>query len=160
MAQIEQGLLGAAPDRGPVVRWPGAELRRYRDRLYAAAAYPPVDAGAVLRWYPATGPLALPGGGRLSAAPADGAGLKADRCAGGVTVRFRRGGEHCRPAGAAHRRTLKNLFQERGIPPWERARVPLIEIDGEIAAVGPFWVCAPFAAAPGERGVVIHWVRG
>src|SRR5690606_29132913 len=37
-----------------------------------------------------------------------------------VDVRFRKGGERCQPVGRAHSQTLKKLFQEFHIPPWER----------------------------------------
>jgi tRNA(Ile)-lysidine synthase len=37
-----------------------------------------------------------------------------------ITVRFRRGGERCKPVGCGHHRDLKKLFQEAGVPPWER----------------------------------------
>ena len=38
----------------------------------------------------------------------------------GLSVRFRRGGERFRPAGATHDRALKKLLQEAGIVPWMR----------------------------------------
>lgn len=37
--------------------------------------------------------------------------------------------------GAEHHRSLKNIFQEYGIPPWMRDQTPLICIGGEIIAV-------------------------
>ena len=57
----------------------------------------------------------------------------------GLTVRFRQGGETIEIDD--YHRMLKTLFQEWGIPAWERARVPLIyqgEILVEVVGYYPF----------------------
>ncbi len=43
-----------------------------------------------------------------------------------VTVRVREGGERFRPAQNRPEKSLKSLFQECGIPPWQRNRLPLL----------------------------------
>jgi tRNA(Ile)-lysidine synthase len=64
--------------------------------------------------------------------------------AANVEVRFRQGGEKiCLPGREGHH-SLKNLFQEAGIPPWERDVMPLIYLNGKLAAVGDKWVSAAF----------------
>jgi tRNA(Ile)-lysidine synthase len=55
---------------------------------------------------------------------------------------------------------LKKLFQEQGLPPWERARIPLLFIDDQLAAVADLWICEPFQAGPRESGYRIHWQAG
>ena len=109
-----------------------------------------------------TGPLQLPAaGGTLRVTPGTGCGIRATAvCAAGVRVAWRQGGERCRPAGRGHRHTLKKLFQEQGIPPWERDRIPLIYIDDALAAVVGLWVCDPFQAGPAEPGLLVDWERG
>lgn len=160
LRQIEVQVFESARDRGPRVCWPGAEVRRYRDGLYAFAPLPDETNDAELAW-DVVSPISLPAsGGTLSAERRVGAGIKADLCySDAVTVRFRRGGESCQPTGSQHHRTLKNLFQERGIPPWVRKRIPLVYIGGRLAAVADYWVCQPYQALPHERGVVFHWHR-
>ena len=75
-----------------------------------------------------------------------------------IRVRFRCGGERCRPRGRDRSQTLKRLFQEYAVPPWERERVPLVYIGDELAAVGDLWVCEPFfVEAP--MGVALLWAR-
>jgi tRNA(Ile)-lysidine synthase len=84
--------------------------------------------------------------------------VRAAACAGArVEVRFRRSGERCRPAGRAHGQSLKRLLQEAGVPPWMRTRIPLLYLDGELAAVADLRVCEPFQAGPGEAGLVLRW---
>jgi tRNA(Ile)-lysidine synthase len=61
-----------------------------------------------------------------------------------IEVRFRRGGEKIRLPGRQGHHSLKNLFQEAGIPPWERDVTPLIYLDDMLAAVGERWISAAF----------------
>jgi tRNA(Ile)-lysidine synthase len=149
--QIIAQAMEADEDRYPLIAWPGAEVRRYRDRLYAMPPLPFHDADRQLTWS-IRAPLDVPELGIcLTVVPVSGDGLSAKRCDGAtVTVRFRRGGEICQPAGRPHRKPLKKLFQEHGVPAWLRDRVPLIYLDGQLAAVGDYWICEPCRAAPDE----------
>jgi len=158
LQRILEEVIPARADAEPRVAWRapgghGVEVRRYRDRLYALSGAAP-SPGSEPRVWDLAHPLALAASGRrLVAHAVRGAGLSAAACAAGtITVRFRRGGEQCRPAGRGHRHALKKLFQEWGVAPWERERVPLIYIDDELAQVVGYCLCDPFAAAADERG--------
>jgi len=82
-----------------------------------------------------------------------GRGIAQSACAGAECgIRPRAGGERCRIAGTAHRRALKKILAERGIPPWQRGRLPLVFIGERLAAIPGLFVChwcAAGAAAPG-----------
>jgi tRNA(Ile)-lysidine synthase len=160
LARIVNDVLASRRDSGPCVRWGGYEVRRYRDELYLLHQAVVPDPGPELDWS-MTGPLALPAaGGTLRVTPGTGRGIRAAAVgAAGVRVAWRQGGERCRPAGRGHRHALKKLFQERGIPPWERDRIPLIYIGDALAAVAGLWVCEPFQAGPAEPGLLIDWER-
>ncbi|WP_412852610.1 tRNA lysidine(34) synthetase TilS [Ectothiorhodospira shaposhnikovii] len=130
---IEQ-MLKAGSDAGPRVAWEGAEVRRYRDDLYAMRPLVPVDAGRVWQWTP-TAPLRLPELG-ITLDPAilrSHWALDPSTLTAPLTVRLRRGGEVIRWRGQT--RSLKKLLQEAGIPPWERDRLPLIHVDEQLVAV-------------------------
>lgn len=160
LTHIVRDVLTAAQDAMPCVRWPGVEVRRYRDLLYAMPPLRPHASNAVLSW-DVQHPLELPGGnGRLIALETIGTGLRADAAhASRVTVRFRRGGEHCRPAGRGRTHALKKLLQEAGVPPWERDRIPLIYADDRLAMVVGFWICEPFQAGTNDQSLQIEWRR-
>jgi tRNA(Ile)-lysidine synthase len=160
LAHIARDILGSRADAEACVRWGSWELRRYRDRLHLLAPLPRPDLTEAIAWRPETA-LELPGaGGVLNASRCTGGGVKAAAIAGAaVSVRWRRGGERCRPAGRRHHHALKKLFQESGIPPWDRDRIPLVYIGAELAAVADLWVCEPFSAGPEEPGYTIHWRR-
>lgn len=156
LEHVLSDVLHAPPDAEPCVRWPGVEVRRYRDALHAMSplSEPPATVDAV--WRVET-PLHIDGAGTLRAQQSSGAGLAAAVCRDGVRVTFRGGGERIKPVGRVHHATLKHLFQEAGVPPWQRERVPLIFIGASLAAVVGFWIADEFAAQPGEAGWEIEW---
>ncbi len=156
--RILEEVIPAPADAEPMVAWRGAEVRRYRDDLYALAPLPPIPTES-LQW-DLKRPLTLPNGlGRLAPLAVEGAGILASLAAAGVGVAFRQGGERCRPAGRPHGRELRKLLQEAGIPPWMRERLPLITVQGEVAQIPGVTTCEPFAAGPGEPGIQIRWER-
>ncbi|HEX3379200.1 MAG TPA: tRNA lysidine(34) synthetase TilS, partial [Paraburkholderia sp.] len=77
-----------------------------------------------------------------------------------LSVRARRGGERMRiGAPNAPSRTLKNLFQERGIPAWKRD-VPLLYVGDELLfapLIGVNRATAHDASPGGEARVKIVW---
>ncbi|MGQ0657699.1 MAG: tRNA lysidine(34) synthetase TilS [Chromatiales bacterium] len=157
-AHFEQllGLLAARRDACACVRWPGAEVRRYRDDLHATVPLAPHDATQVWEWDPRVS-LQLPLG-TLSARRCRGEGLSSEAAAREpLVVHFRRGGERCHRGAKGGGKTLKGLLQERGVPPWLRDRIPLVCAGAELAAIADWWVCASFRARPDEEGWVIEW---
>jgi tRNA(Ile)-lysidine synthase len=159
--RILDELLPAPRDRRPEVKWSGGEVRRFRDGLYLLRPLPALDPNWRRSWDGAA-VLVLPAGlGRLLMEPVTGHGIAVGRLRDAdLTVGFRQGGERCRPVGAARSRRLKQLLQEAEVPPWERARLPLLWLDGELAAVGDLWVCENYAAGRGEPGLRLRWERG
>ncbi|MEO8225134.1 MAG: tRNA lysidine(34) synthetase TilS, partial [Gammaproteobacteria bacterium] len=150
-------LLGAAPGRQPVLRWCGHEIRRFREHLHLLDAGVSADdpAGRPLEW-PGVAPLDLGGArGELSVRSGTGAGLATGVVADGLQVAFRRGGERVRAGADRHHRTLKYLFQSKGIVPWMRCHVPLVFARTELAAVADLWTAAWAAAGPTEIGLQI-----
>ena len=138
--------------------WPGAEVRRYRDAVYASPPMPAHDATRVMAWDPQR-VLELPLG-RLEAHLHEGRGLDVERCRRAhLEVRFRTGGERFRPAGHRHSTALKKLLQASAVPPWLRDRVPLIYVDDTLAAVAGLWISEEFAVEGGRTGWVLRWTH-
>ena len=158
LQRICDEVMGAGSDAAPVLCWPGAEVRRFRGRLFVRPPPPPFDPRVEPVWANIATPLALDHG--LLWVEADcGRGLSVHRVSPSpLVVRFRRGGERAHPVGRVRSQTLKRLFQERGIPPWERGRLPLLYAGGDLAAVADLWVCRGFEAAPDEAGWRIRWL--
>ena len=151
LEELRRSLSVTRPDARTVVTWPGAEARVYRDRLYLLAPLEPFQpTRANVRLAP--GEPWTGAEGRLVLAPGAGQGLPDTWVRAGLEVRFRRGGERFKPLNRGHNRPLKQLFQEAGIVPWMRSRIPLIYRDDMIAAVGDLWIndAARSGSARGE----------
>lgn len=158
LERIRTEMLPAADDARPLVHWPGAEVRRYRQRLHLMSPLPDVDTAQRLAW-DLSKPLAPAGtAGCLSATRVSGAGVRLPAVAR-IEVGFRQGGEQLQPVGREGHHALKKLFQEQAVPDWERDRVPLIFSDGVLAAVAGVCTCEGFQAQAGETGYRLQWSR-
>jgi tRNA(Ile)-lysidine synthase len=145
-------LIPARADAQPLVSWPGACVRRYRNQLYLLpealiAAQKRIDVAADHTYLGA-------GLGSLELLPGAPMGLAESLRRRGLTVRFRQGGEEIQPEGQAHTRKLKKLLQEEGIVPWMRDRLPLLYAGDELVAVADLWLAASAVARP---GLGIRW---
>jgi tRNA(Ile)-lysidine synthase len=150
-------LVAARQDGQPRVRWKGAELKRYREHLYLSRQFTDIGCEYFSRTWDFGSPLETEAG-LLSAKKKRGFGINAALVANSeVTVHFRRGGERCRPENRRHSQSLKRLFQEWGVPPWQRSRIPLIFVGDVIAAVAGICTCVPYAVTQDEMGWEITW---
>lgn len=140
--------MSARADANPLVAWRGCEVRRYRDDLFAMAPLPPVPGPDPIRWIGRI--LFLPDGlGCLALRTGDGQDLApALLFPQGLTVRFGVRGVSCRRGLAGHRRPLRKLYQDDGVPPWVRPYIPLVFADDVLVAVGDLWACH----SKGEEG--------
>jgi len=138
LQRLDPELIEARDDATPLLAWPGGELRRFRDRIYAFAPLGPVDPLWQTQWDGAS-PLVLPASLGL---------LKADdRLPETVTVRFAGTGGRFRPRASGPSRSLKNLLREAGLPPWQRERTVVVESDGIVRWVGGIGASADADAA-------------
>jgi len=154
LGNIVDELVPARDDAQPLVRWPGAEVRRYRNQLYIIAGNAlgmTCDAGQVVSGNRVD---VGPGLGTLVFTPGAPAGLSDEVIQSGLELRFREGGEDFQPSGQAHTRKLKKMLQEAGVVPWMRERLPLLYSDGQLVAVGDLWIAAHAASEP---GVAVGW---
>ncbi|MCG8006279.1 MAG: tRNA lysidine(34) synthetase TilS [Candidatus Thiodiazotropha lotti] len=156
LMRIEKESIHGREDAKPLVAWSGWEIRRYRDDLILRQNRPAESLPESIVWQDKE-KLVLPGGLGTLIATNGSTGLDRQRWQQGkVEVRFRQGGERCIPAGRSHHKSLKKLFQESGVPPWERDQTPLIYIDGELAAVPGIMICEGFSVADNEQGVLLQ----
>ncbi len=149
-------LCKAGEDARVCISFGGWQVRRYQNRVHALRAQAEFDRNLVVPWqgeamldWPALAACVAfkntPGQGvcleKLQRAP--------------VTLRQRTGGEALRPSPNAATRTLKNLFQEKGVPPWQRDRRPLLYCGDELVCVPGVAIAAEYQAAEGSAGVTV-----
>lgn len=152
--QVIEELTHAREDGEPELTGPGFVIRRFRGRLHLVPGQPEVDApgaelvpGETLRWSGWRIRL-LPVSGQKQAPPA-------------IRVSTRRGGERFHPVPEGPGKLVKKWFQEQGVPPWERPRIPLVfsrDDEGEtLIAIGDLWCSGQYsggAPAAGWRLIV------
>lgn len=152
--QIEL-LLESKIDANPQVNWNGIQVRRYRDFLYAFLGEEAHKLSVPISWN-LTDTLTLPTGSLLTADRVIGQGIACDRVMDKtIKIGFRQGGERFHLQGRLGSHPLKKLFQEWGIPPWQRQKVPLIYYEDELIAVAGYGVSPNFLANSDELGYLI-----
>ena len=135
--------------------WSNRCIYRYQDVLYLALTAKNTCALDPVEW-DLTKPLILEQAGlKLVPRKVNKSGLSAEKLVGGVTVRFRTGAERIVLPDRAHSSSLKKLFQQHLIPPWERNQLPLIYCQDELAAVVPWLISGRFKAVDNEPGISI-----
>lgn len=155
--RILDEVVTARADRNPVVNWQGAEVRRYRNYLYLMTPLSELNRATVLTW-DLKDPLVLPSGLGQLRFERGAIGIASDLIEGkSVEVRFQHSEKCLQISGHSHSTTFKNFFQQNAIPPWRRSRLPLIFINGELAAVADLCVAASFQGKPGQSCIGLRW---
>jgi tRNA(Ile)-lysidine synthase len=152
-AKLTEMLKQIAAGRG-TIEHENLALRIYRGKIFPGkktktAAFKP-------KTWKGESRLALPElGGELRFKRVRGQGI--DARLKSLQVRLRSGGERLQPDARRPRRTLKNLFQEAGVPPWERERLPLLYRGDDLVWAPGLGVDIKFLAASRVDGVVPEW---
>jgi tRNA(Ile)-lysidine synthase len=139
------------------IRHDGKELRVYRGGIEVGPALA-LPAFTPIGWHgePRLPIAAL--AGELRFRRARGAGIAASLVEGRTfRVRLRRGGERLQPDPRRPRRSLKNLFQEAGVPPWRRERLPMLFCGDALVWAPGLGVDAAWQAAGRASGIVPEW---
>lgn len=157
ISQIIDTVIYARMDANPCVKWRGGEIRRYRDQLYAFSELILPEESLSFLWDLSV-PLLLPNKlGTLVAKKSKGKNLILEKYKK-LTVRFNKKGLDCKIPGRSGTKSLKNLFQEWGIPVWERACIPLLFAEDKLISIVGYTVCEPCTMGDDELGWRIELV--
>ena len=167
LAQMRRQLARAGADRQILLQHDGGQVRCYRNRAMFEHSRAPAPKSASLQaerdlgrsetvtWQgePA---LYLPAFGgtlhfRTGAEGVDARWLRAQP----LRVALRRGRERLQPTAQGPSRSLKNLYQEAGIPAWERVRLPLVWRGATLLFAAGLGLDA--RAPRASDGVILHW---
>jgi tRNA(Ile)-lysidine synthase len=149
LEQLREAVLRDHAGGRAQIAWPGAAAHIYREHVYLVpiATHPsgrtvPGELAVGREWQGASGSLKL--------VEAE-AGFPDEWARSGIDVRFRSGGERFRPANHRHSKTLKHWFQEKGVVPWMRDRIPLLFRRETLVGVADLWISEEAQSAP-SRG--------
>ncbi|OGO95555.1 MAG: hypothetical protein A3F41_03875, partial [Coxiella sp. RIFCSPHIGHO2_12_FULL_44_14] len=156
LKHIFEDVISSSRDATPCLTLRSMELRRFRDELFLLPIIGSHDAEQMITWdwhQPLTLPSHL---GQLTARRVCGRGVLLSQ-ANPLSVRFRGEGARCRPVGRQHSQSLKKLFQEWKVPPWQRDRIPLIYQGEALIAVMGHCIHADYAVKSDAWGVELLW---
>ena len=147
-------LMACRPDAETCLSTRDGELRVYRGELYCLPPQPPPP--DVLPW---AGESVLSWAGGQVRFMAQATGGIAPEALASAPVRLcpRQGGERLQAVLGRPRRSVRNLLQEAGMPPWVRARLPCLWIGERLAWVGGIGVDASLRS---EFGLLPVWDDG
>lgn len=155
LEEIERSLINTQPDANPEIFFSGYAFRRYQETLYLIKIRDESKIKKEQSWNPSS-PIELSELNiQLSVEKTVSEGLSKDLLDETLTISYRKGGEKFHPAGRRHSQSLKKLFQEANVPPWERDVIPLVYLGDELIAVAGLWVSKGFAVGDGESGWVV-----
>lgn len=161
LEEMLRQLCDARSDAQLCISWKGWELRRHRDRAHVLRSIPEPQEDFCIRWN-GEDVMALPQlGGELRFAHVKGMGVSLQKLQSApVTIRLRQGEERLRPDAARPSRSLKYLFQEHGVPPWQRIYWPLLYCGKVLIGIPDIALDHSFRAGREEEGVEISWIAG
>jgi len=143
LSRIFTEVIAAKTQSDPALTLAEHSVRRYHGQLYCVPTFAVFDMSEK-QWPRGQSVLTISNQMSITAKDAQ-TGINAEQWQNTlVTVRFRSGGETIRLPGRQGHHTLKKLYQEAGIPPWQRTAMPLIYLDDKLAAVGDLWISADF----------------
>ncbi len=140
LQHILTDVLAAKADAQPCVSWRDCEVRRYRGEVYALTPLSAHDAQQVWTWLSPYEPLLLDSINVVLDKQVLGDWWlpKLEQSAQILQVRFRQGGEKLQ-RGRQHI-SLKQWLQDKGIPPWQRERLPLIYAGEQLVVIPGLFV--------------------
>ena len=137
--RIVQDVVRSRGDCEACIQWQGCEIRKYRDNMFIQTQLSSHDPSVHFEWE-VNQPLYLPSlNMTLTRENLSQAGLILNGI-NSLQVRFRVGGEVIKPRGRGCSKELKTLFQEAGVAPWLRSRIPLIFNQDELIYVWDYWI--------------------
>lgn len=158
LEDILNQLFNASMDAQLHIVFGETELRCYQGSVYILPKKKFSCNGGPFSWHGESCLILKSLGGSLHFLRAKGQGLSQEKLSHApVTVRTRQGGERYKPDCNRPRRSLKNLFQEAGIPPWERYTWPLLYCGEKLVWVPGIGTDCNFQTASNELGVVPEW---
>jgi tRNA(Ile)-lysidine synthase len=155
---IFKTVIAAKSSSNPQLKKAGVVIRRYQDNLYCSKDLPGFKNLEGLVWKQSQNQILLADNSLLQRLPAT-SGIPVSLWqAAKVTIRYRQGGEKISLAGREGQHTLKNLFQEAAIPPWERNLIPLIFFDEELIAVADLWLSSKVQIEQSRLYYQLKWL--
>ncbi len=148
LARIWHEVACARDDAAPCLRSGENEVRRYQGALWWVKHRASLN-GVCLEWRDSKQPLILPQGLGMLRWAKEGQTVRLPRPDEPVSVRFGAQGD-VHIVGREHRRSIKKLWQELGVPPWQRGATPLLFYGEQLIAAAGIFITREGQAPAGQ----------
>jgi len=152
-------VIHASESRNPEIRGGDYSIRRYRNKLFCLTPTSTNQSNAELAWLPGSKQIVLQDSSKLIISDCKQGIPQEIWDAAEIVIKFRQGTEKIKLPGREGRHTLKKLYQEKGIPPWERNSIPLIYLNNQLAAIANLWISAGFFIDQQQSCYQIDWEK-
>lgn len=146
LRQLVSDALHAREDAMATINVREYEFRRHRDHLFLVHDAQPSEPFNIEWTAPFDDLLIKETGQVLSKSACEEQGMQLP-AKGTITVKSRIGGELIKLGEPAFHKAVKKVLQEAAVPPWQRDSVPLLYVEGRLAAVWNVVVAVDFRAA-------------
>jgi len=151
-------VINAKQSANPELTGKGYCIRRYRDKLFCIKSDDSSKQQGEQRWIMDSEQIILADRSKLVISESSAGIAKRLWDTAEVRVKFRQGAEKISLPGRAGRHTLKKLYQEKAVPPWQRSKIPLIYLDNNLAAVADLWIAADYFSQ-NESCYQLDWLK-
>ena len=138
------------------IRWKEGEFRAYRGFLYLLPVQPKLCNPVTQHWQGLDALRIKEVEVALSVRRRRGSGIRVSFIKNSPFILdWQHKARVIRPSRSRHNRTIKNLFQESGIPSWERCRLPYVYLGDDLVCIPGLAVEKAYAASGTEIGLEI-----
>ena len=138
------------------IRWKEGEFRAYRGFLYLLPVQPKLCNPVTQHWQGLDALRIKEVEVALSVRRRRGSGIRGSFIKNSPFILdWQHKARVIRPSRSRHNRTIKNLFQESGIPSWERCRLPYVYLGDDLVCIPGLAVEKAYAASGTEIGLEI-----
>ncbi len=158
---IAEELIPASSDAMPIVRWVHEEeeiqLRRFQNKLYVLRNFEQQISCPIQSIKPGQELELGRNVGKVSLIEVEEGGVVLEE-GDELEIRLSCEVKGAKPEGR-RTRSFKKLYQDYQVPPWLRDRVPMLFVNGELAAVADLFVCSSEVEKNRKKMVKITWQR-
>ena len=156
LKRITDEVMHSREDANPCLSFASFSLRRYRQQLFWLRPQPSLSQHS-LTWHDRRQALQLPDGLGTLQSNTETACLRQPNQDESINIRFQAQGYH-HLLGRAGGREMKKLWQELGVPPWQRERIPLIYYNQTLISAPGIFITREGAASD-EQGWQAVWLQ-
>ena len=139
----------------PIIKWPGAEARRYRQYLYLMKPLKSINQKPMVIHVGEDLELPDQQGRLVWQQVSGGLNMKSGQA---LRIQYRQGSERFHPQGRQGSHPIKKLMQEWNILPWIRDKVPLLYQEEELIAVVGYAIADDYALDSAQQGWLLKLI--